>query len=111
MPPSSADPNTSALIKRLAGNPDGVWTSAQARSDMRAHNLRLDGVCELIVEWIDAGERVKPTTLHSFSNRAGQDAWEMKPRIEGVLYYVKVTVDDRGGPGESLGILSCHPDH
>ncbi len=111
MAPSSADQDTIALIRRLACCPEGVWTSAQVRSDMRAHNLRLDGVCEVIVEWIDAGERVKPTVLHSFAGRAGQPAWEMKPRINDDLFYVKVTVDDRGGPSESLGILSCHPDH
>ncbi|OQZ05737.1 MAG: hypothetical protein B6D36_08645 [Planctomycetes bacterium UTPLA1] len=111
MSPSNADSDTIALIRRLAAAPDGVWTSKQAGSDMRAHNLRVDGVCEDIVKWIDAGERVKPTVLHAFKDRVGQAAWEMKPEINGVRFYLKVTVDDRDAPGESLGILSCHPDH
>lgn len=111
MPPPAADQDTIALIRRLASAPNDVWTSSQARSDMQAHNLRLDEVCDVIVGWIDDAERVKSTVLHSSKGRVGQAAWEMKPRINGVLFYLKVTVDDRGRPGESLGVLSCHPDH
>lgn len=111
MSAASADPVTIALIRRLASDVSRVWFSAQARSDMQAHNLRPADVCDAVVEWIDAGERVKPTVLHSCKDRTCQEAWEMKPRLNRVLFYLKVTMDDRDGPGESLGILSCHPDH
>ena len=111
MSPSSADPDAVALIRRLVLDRNKAWISKQARSDMLAHNLTLDDVCDAIIGWIDEGELVKPKVLHSFADRVGQRAWEMKPRIDGVLFYLKVTIDEEGMPGEALGILSCHPDH
>jgi hypothetical protein len=100
-----------SIIRRLAEAPERVDASKQARSDMMAHNLRLDDVCEAIIESIDAKARFKAVTLHSFQDRVGQTAWEVKPRINDMLFYIKITLDDQGGPNETLVILSCHPDH
>ncbi len=76
-----------------------------------ARNLTTADVGDAMVEWIDAGERVKPVTLHSFAGRVGDEAYELKPKIGGTKFYVKVLVDDRGGADEGLGLLSVHTDH
>lgn len=111
MVPSNADSDTIALLRQLAEAPRAVRPSPQTQSDLMAHALKVKDICQAIVDWIDAGERVKPTVLHSFAGRVGQAAYEMKPRINGVLFYIKVTIDDRGGPEECLALLSAHPDH
>jgi len=41
----------------------------------------------------------------------GQPAFEMKPRINGTLFYLKATLCDLGEPDEYMLILSAHPDH
>ena len=111
MAPSQADSDTIALLRRLAEAPEAVRRAKQVQSDLLAHGLQVPDICQAIADWIDAGERVKPTILHSFAGRVGQAAYEMKPRINGVLFYIKVTIDDRGGPEECLALLSAHPDH
>ncbi len=78
---------------------------------MMAHNLTRQDVADTIVEWIDAGGRVKPTVLHSFRDRQGETAYEMKPKIGGTTWYIKVCIEDRDGPDEGLALLSTHPDH
>jgi hypothetical protein len=110
MASSNADSQTIALIRQLAD--EGFASiSNQASSDLMAHNLRQGDVADAIVDWIDAGERVKETVIHSFSGRQGDPAYEMKPRIDGAIWYVKVAIDDRGGPDQGLALLSAHPDH
>lgn len=111
MAESCAGPEETALLRRLAETSDRVSVSRQARSDMMAYNLRLEDVCDAILELIDTGGRVKPTALHSFSDRVGQAAWEIKLRLNEILFYTKLTVDDRDGPDEVLLVISCHPDH
>lgn len=111
MASSQADSDTIAILRRLAEVPESVRRARQVQSDLVARGLQVGDVCQAIVDWIDAEGRVKPVTLHSFGGRVGQAAWEMKPRINGVLFYVKVTIDDRGGPEECLALLSAHPDH
>jgi hypothetical protein len=111
MPPSSADPDTIAIIRRLAEQVRFTFITRQARSDMMAHNLKQGDVADVIVDCIDAGERVKPTTIHSFPGRQGDSAFEMKPQLSGARWYIKVSIDDRDGPNEGLALLSAHPDH
>src|SRR5688500_7233259 len=111
MPPSSTDPSTRQILRRLADATKFNFVSNQARSDLMARNLTTADVGDAIVEWIDANERVKPVTLHSFAGRVGDEAYEMKPRIGGTKFYVKVLIDDRGGADECLGLLSVHMDH
>ena len=55
------------------------------------------------------GGRVKKVTLKG--KHAGQAAFEMKPRIENSLFYLKVTLCDLGDANEYLLIVSAHPDH
>ena len=108
---SNADPQTVALIRQLAANGQFTFISNQAQSDMMAHNVKLTDVADAIVDWIDAGERVKETVIHTIPGRTGDPAYEMKPRINGVIWYLKVAIDDRGGSDEGLALLSSHPDH
>jgi hypothetical protein len=111
MPPSSADPQTLQLIRRLALQPDAVWAAPQVVSDLMAHNLTMDDVCDAIVDWIDKNERVKPTVIKNIPSRVGQPAYEMKPKIAGMTWYVKVAVDDPGTAQERMAMLSAHVDH
>lgn len=111
MAAKSADSQTIQEIRRLASDPSKVLTKSQANLDLLAWHLTKEDVCDKIVEWIDAGERVKPTTLHSYSGFEGKPAYEMKPRIKDILFYLKVALVDLGEPDEYMLLISTHPDH
>src|SRR5262245_39853115 len=111
MASSNADSQTIALIRQLAADEGFAFISNQAMSDLMAHKLRQGDVADAIVDWIDAGERVKPTAIHSIPGREGDPAHEMKPKINGIVWYLKVAIDDRGGRNQGLALLSAHPDH
>lgn len=108
---SNADAQTIALIRHLAANDQFTFVSNKARWDMIAHGVKRADIADAMVDWIDAGERVKPIVVHSFPGRQGDPGYEMKPRFNGAIWYIKVSIDDRGGPDEGLALLSAHPDH
>jgi hypothetical protein len=107
----SADPKIVQEIRRLASDPTRVQTTTQASWDMLGQHLTIDDVCDKIIEWIDAGQRVKPTTIHSLSPLKGQPAYEMKPRINNILFYIKLALVELGNPEERILLISAHPDH
>ncbi|RMF01043.1 MAG: hypothetical protein D6773_10590 [Alphaproteobacteria bacterium] len=107
---SSADEGTIRRIRDLATRPEAVASSRQVQSDLMAHHLTVEDICDAIGDWIDASERVKPTVIRNISARQGQPAYEMKPRINGWLYYIKVVIDGDAG-AERMTLLSAHPDH
>jgi hypothetical protein len=107
----NADAQSIAMIRRLALKPDAIWPSSQVVSDLMAYNLTIDDICDAMIEWLDEGERVKPTVIKSISGRVGQPAFEMKPRIDGRLWYIKIAIDDPGGTDERMALLSAHVDH
>ncbi len=111
MASKSADSQTVQETRRLASDPSRVYVSSQAKSDMLAWNLTTADVCDEIVAWIDAGERVKTTTLHSLPGLRGSTAYEMKPRIIGMRFYIKVALVELGTPGEYMLLISANPDH
>lgn len=111
MPAPTADPQVLKEIRRLAQNPSQVMMTQTAQYDLVAHHISKTDLCQIIVDWIDQGERVKPTILHSFPGLQGQSAYEMKPRIHGVLYYLKVALVELHQPDEYLLLISAHPDH
>ncbi len=111
MPPSSADPQTVQLIRRLALKPDAVWPAPQVVSDLMAYNLTMDDICDALVDWIDKNERIKPTVIKNIPSRVGQPAFEMKPRISSSIWYIKVVIDDVGTADEKMAMLSAHVDH
>ena len=108
---SSADAQTIAAIRRLSLNLDAIWVSPQVVSDLMAHNLTLDDICDAMIDWIDKGERVKPTVIKNIPSRIGQPAYEMKPRIAESIWYIKVVIDNPGTAEEQLCMLSAHVDH
>ena len=108
---SDADSTTRSLIRQLAEENRFTCISNQAQSDLMAHKLKTGDVADAMVNWIDAGERVKPTVIHSFPGRQGDPAYEMKPKIDGVIWYVKVSIDNRGESDQGLALFSAHPDH
>jgi len=83
--------------------------TSTAKYDLMAAGLDTDDLCGQIVTWIDRGERVKTVTLKG--RHAGQAAFEMKPRINDSLFYVKVTLCELGERDEYLLVISAHPDH
>lgn len=106
---NSADPNEQANIRRLASDTAKVRVTKTAEYDLLAHHLTKDDICDEVIAWIDSGGRIKKVTLRG--QHAGRAAFEMKPRINNVLFYIKLTVCDLGGPVEYLLIVSAHPDH
>ena len=77
-------------IRRLALAGDNVVVTRTSASDLLARMLTVDDICAAIVDWIDMGERVKPTVPHSLPGLQGEPAYEMKPRIDGIVFYLKV---------------------
>lgn len=108
---STADPQVIQEIRRLASDPKLVMVTKTAEYDLLAHQLTKGEICRTIVNWIDSGERIKPTQLHSFPGLQGMPAYEMKPRIGGILFYVKVALIELHSPDEYLLLISTHPDH
>jgi hypothetical protein len=105
----TAEPRILAEIRRLALDPNKVRVTRTAEYDLLGRQLKKDDVCQVIVQGIDAGERVKTVTLRGADS--GATAYEMKPRIGGVLFYVKVTLRELGQPQETLLVISAHVDH
>lgn len=99
-----------AKIRALASKPDQVKTTKTVVYDLMGLGLTKDDVCAEIVDWVDAGERVKPTTLHSFLGKVGNRAYEMKPIINQSRIYIKVTIDTDVS-GDEMLIISTHRDH
>ena len=108
---SSADATTVQEIRRLALAGDDVVLTRTATDDLLARSLSVDDICAAIVSWIDARERIKPTILHSFPGLQGEPAYEMKPRIDGIVFYLKVALIKLHQPGEYLLLISAHPNH
>ena len=111
MPARSADPLLVQEIRRFASDPNDVMMTQTVQYDLVAHQLTKEEICQSIIRWIDAGERIKPTQLHSFPGLQGLPAYEMKPRIRGVLFYLKVALFELHQPGEYMLLISAHPDH
>lgn len=99
-----------ARIRTLASSPAMVKVTQRVQFDLMGLRLTKDDICTEIVCWIDAGERVKPTTLHSFAGKVGNPAYEMKPIINQSRIYIKVTIETTAS-GEEMLILSAHRDH
>ena len=91
------------------GDPALVELTTAAKYSLMTHALTKQGICDEIVAWIDKGERVKRVTLRG--EHAGQAAYEMKPRINDVLFYLKVTLCKLGQPAEYMLLISAHPDY
>ncbi len=112
MAAKSAEAKIVETIRRIASDSTHVLPTAQAKSDMLVHHLTTDDICEKIIEWIDAKERVKPTIIHSVPGLIGRPAYEMHPRINETLFYIKVLITElQSSEEEQILLLSVHPDH
>ena len=109
MSDKNATEDEASEIRRLASDPTLVRTTTTVEFDLMGHSLTKSDACDEIIQWIDSGERVKATTLHSVSGLIGERAFEMKPRMNDRLFYIKVTFQQ--SEGQVLLILSCHPNH
>jgi hypothetical protein len=106
-----ADAKTVGEIRRLAADAGKVRLTKTAQYDLMAHRLTKAEVCDEILGWIDSGEPVKEVVLHNFPNLIGQPAYEIKPRMKNMLFYIKVTLLELGQPDEYMLVISTHPDH
>jgi len=109
MAAQSADEKERMAIRRFAANPSGVRVTRTTQYDLLAHEVTKEEVCETIIEWIDGGQRVKKVTLRG--QHAGLPAFEMKPRINDTLFYLKVALCEMDLPIEYMLLISAHPDH
>jgi len=76
---------------------------------MQVRRLTIPDVCDEIIDWIDAGKEVTQIIQNRNKGHVGRPAWVIKPVIHGLIFYVKVTIEDRGVPEELL-IISVHLD-
>lgn len=95
-------------IRRLASDPKLVRTTTTVQFDLLGYHLTKADICDEIVAWIDAGQRVKATTLHTVPGLIGRRAFELKPRIDDRLFYIKVTFQKSQQTGQLLLVLSSH---
>ena len=110
MSPSQASPEAVGSIRAFAKGGQAV-VGRDAKWGLMSWSLTTADICAAIVAHIDAGERVKPTTIHSFPGHVGEPAYEMKPRIDGVLFYVKVRIIELEDAQRQLLVMSVHPDN
>lgn len=109
MAAQSADDNERAALRRFAADSDSVRVTRTTQFDLLGHDLTAEDICEEIVAWIDRGERVKKVTLRG--EHEGSPDFEMKPRIDGTRFYVKVAICESETPEEYMLLISAHPDH
>ena len=109
MADNSPDASELADIRRLASDPSKVELTTTAKFDLMGTELTKDDLCEEIVAWIDNEERVKKVSLRGA--HAGKAAYEMKPRINKSLFYLKLTLCELGESDEYMLVISAHPDH
>lgn len=109
MAAQSADEIERSEIRRFAADPTLVRVTRTAQYDLLAHDLAKQEICDVIIAWIDGGQRIKKVILRG--QHAGLSAFELKPRIDNTLFYVKVTLCDVESADEYMLLVSSHPDH
>ena len=96
-------------IRRLASDPTLVRTTRTVEFDLLGYQLTKSDICDEIVAWIDAGERIKLVILDAIPGMIGQRSFVLNPRIGDRLFYIKVTFLQSQGTGQLLLVLSSHP--
>jgi hypothetical protein len=109
MADNSPDANELADVLRLASDPTKVELTTTAKYDLMGAGLTKDDLCEEIVAWIDGGESVKKVTLRGA--HAGKAAYEIKPRINKSVFYLKLTLCEIGESDEYMLVISAHTSH
>lgn len=109
MAKQTANPDIVKLIRRLAENPERVEVYGTAKYAFMAADFTKDDVCEAICDSIDAGESIRETTIHTIPDLKGKSAYELKPRLLGQRYYLKLALEKRHD--DWLLILSIHDDY
>ena len=105
----SADASERNRIRHFAADPSLVRVTRTTQYDLLGHNVSKEEICDEIVAWIDESQKVKKVMLRG--EHAGSSAFEMKPRINDQLFYLKVMLCDVGGEDDVMLLISAHPDH
>lgn len=108
---SDADLATKALIRDLALRPERVRIDAHATGNMMAWRLTVEDVCDAICDWIDQGERVKPTVVKTHPKAlVGMPAHDLSPvPILSGRFYIRLTIYKPDQLQDTLLIVSVHP--
>src|SRR2546422_6881190 len=109
MAAQAADANERAAIRRFAADPSLVRVTKTTEYDLLGRDLTSEDICHEIIAWIDGGQRIKKVILRGL--HTDTTAFEMKPRIDDTLFYLKVALCDLDTPDEFMLLISAHPDH
>ena len=108
---NDAPPPVREKVRQLAADPDCARVDEHARGNMLSWALRVEGVCEAICEALDAGERLKMTTVKKHPEfLGGQPAYEIKPTIDERRFYVRMAVYQPVENQDALLLISVHLD-
>ena len=111
MTKQSADSEIKNEILRLSKHPEKVRITQSAYYDMMGLGLKKFDVCDAICEWINKGKDVHIIITKDAKGHIGKPAYVMKPEINGIKCYVKVSIQNIQKTDESLLIISTHVEH
>jgi hypothetical protein len=97
-------------IRRLASNPEKVILSGKAAYGLMCTSLAKLGVCDEICEWIDKNQAIREQETTEPPEHAEKPVYVIKPKIDGVIYYIRLGIDEANILSERLIIISVHPD-
>jgi len=106
-----AGPDVRKEILQLSQNPENVRTTKTAIYDMMGLHLTKYDVCEAISDWINKGEEVQIIITKHANGHIGEPQYAMKPEINKIKCYIKVSIKKNTTSENNLLIISAHEPH
>ena len=97
-------------IRRLANDTKNVRLTDKAKYGLMGSPLTKLGLCDEICEWIDNNQSITVTETTEPPEHVGKPAYVIKPKIGGIIYYMRFSIDETNISSERLIIISVHPD-
>lgn len=97
-------------IRKLAEDPGNVRLTDKAKWGLMGSPLTKLGLCNEIVNWVNSGQNFREGVTTEPPEHKGKVFYTFKPRIEGVLYYIRLSIEEDETKNEWLLIISMHPD-
>lgn len=110
MKKKAASVETVERIRKLAEEPGSVRLTEKAKWGLMGSSLTKLGLCNEIANWIASGEVLRETTTTEPPEHSGKVVYFLKPRIDKVLYYIRLGIEEYGSGNERLLVISMHPD-
>lgn len=95
-------------LRRLATDPDRAQVTARAKYDMWGKGLTKVDVCDALHSWIKEGRPVTRTYMHQ--EGPGAIGYEIKPKLAGMILYMKFVIRGEPALDPVLLIVSAHKD-